>query len=418
MRFLRLPGSLRVDSPFFAIASRVPAGRAEEGVVNRARMRELAAGALRLRAWALGVLSGADVGTPPEADAETWALFLAVERCAHPLRRSLSAAGVLERVAGPARAELDRQGVAEAMNVLAVRNEAASVARLLGRHGWQGIVLKGGAAALGGAHEVDVRDLDLLVRPEQAHPFAAELDAAGYRHESADFSPDAPNRHEMAPRTRDGSIMVDVHFALAPRLEGDAWEGAVPLATPGLLRLSPANHLWHVLAHGTLHHPERRGALRDLLVAAAGVRWCTADELREVERRFEAHPRGAVPARMLRMARALADGKADDHFRREAATAYLFDLWRLRARPAAGLLLAVGRTAFALGEGHGEYRGLWYGSHVSAIARGYAGGSRLDRVFPAAAMVGRAAWRSANLAAALPPAVWMARTARQLADGG
>jgi hypothetical protein len=346
--------------------------------VSGEAIRDAAAGALRLRAWALGVLAGGDASPAPAADAAAWDVFLAVERCALPLRRALGAAGALDLVGPPGRDRLDRRGTAEAMNLLALRNEAASIARMLGRRGWSAIVPKGGAAVLAGACEVDVQDLDVLVRPEHAHELAAEMDAAGYVHDGPDFAADAPNRHQMAPRARPGSIMVEVHFALAPRLEGDPWAGALPLPIAGLLRLAPADHLWNVLAHATLHHPERRGALRDLVVAAAGVRWCGDAELREVERRCAEHPRGELPGRMLRMARALAAGRAEDLFRREAATAALMSLWLFGHRPRPAVQLALERTAFALAQGHGEYATLWHGSHVSVFHRGYPGprGSR------------------------------------------
>ncbi|HET7462516.1 MAG TPA: nucleotidyltransferase family protein [Longimicrobium sp.] len=380
--------------------------------------RACAASALLLRGWALGVLTGGPASLPPQAGAEAWETFLRVERCAHPLRRVLAAAGLLDQLPDPAREALERRGLAEAAKTLALRHEAGHVARLLGEHGWEGIVLKGGAAVLAGSCEVDVTDLDVLVRPEQSRAVAAELDASGYRHQDHDFGPGAPNRHEMAARIRENALPVELHFALAPPLERDPWAGAEPLPVPGLLRLSPANHLWHVLSHGTLHHPERRGSLRDLLVAAAAARGCGGDDLREVEHRCAAHPEGELPARMLRMARSMAAGRAEDLFRREAATAYLVYLFTRRYRPFHGLLLALARTAFALARGQGEYGGLWYGSHISAIPRGYAGASPLDRVFPAAALAVRAAWRSANLAAAFAPAAWMARTARRLAEGG
>jgi len=378
-------------------------------------MHAAAADALRLREWALDALSGRRVAPPPAAPAEAWAVFLAVERCAHLLRQALGA-DLLESLAEPARGALERGGVGETVNTLSLRHEAAQVARLLRARGWTGVVLKGGAAVLGGACEVDVRDLDVLVRPEHAHPLAADMDAAGYTHEGPDFDPAAPNRHEMAPRTRDGQILVELHFDLAPRLEGDPWAGAVPLPVPGLFRMAAANHLWHVLLHGTLHHPERRGVLRDVRVASAAVAWCADEELDDVARRCAAHPHGRLPARMLAMARGVAAGAPRDGFRREAAAAYLLYQLTRRYHPPEALLLALGRTLFSLSEGNGEYGRLWYGSHVSAISRGYAGGSRLDRAAPRVASVGRAAWRSANLAAALPAGAWLARTAQRLAD--
>lgn len=379
-------------------------------------MRAVAAEALGLRCWALAMLAGAEPVAPPAVTADAWDVFLGIERCAQPLRGALGA-DLLEALPQPARGVLERRGVREAVNTLSLRQEAAQVARLLRARGWSGIVLKGGAAVLGRAPEVDVRDLDVLVRLEHAHRLVADMDGAGYVPETSDPDLAAPNHHEMATRTRDGQIPVEIHFDLAPPLEGDAWAGAVPLGTPGLFRMAPANHLWHVLLHGTLHHPERRGGLRDALVAVEAVRWCTDGELAEVERRCGAHPRGCVPARMLAMARAVAAGAPADHFRREAAAAYLLYQFSARYHPRTALLLALGRTIFALGERGGEYALLWYGSPVSAIPRGYAGTSWLDRAVPAAATVGRTAWRSVHLAAALGPAAWLARTARLLADG-
>jgi len=379
-------------------------------------MRAVAAEALRLRSWALPVLAGAQPGAPPVVTPGAWELFLAIERCAQPLRGALGA-DLLEGLAQPARGALERAGVREAVNALSLRQEAGQVARLLRARGWTGIVLKGGAAVLGRAREVDVRDLDVLVRPEHAHPLAADMDAVGYVAEGPDMDPAAPNQHEIASRTRDGQILVEIHFDLAPRLEGDAWAGAVPLDVAGLFRMAPANHLWHVLLHGTLHHPERRGSLRDVLVAAAAAGWCAGGDLAEVERRCRAHPRGRLPARMLAMARSVAAGTPVDGFRHEAAAAYLLYQLTLRYHPPTQLLLALARTTFALGESRGEYAGLWYGSHVSAIPRGYTGTSWLDRTVPAAATAGRAAWRAAHLAAGLAPAAWLARTAARLADG-
>jgi len=378
-------------------------------------MRRAAAQALRLRAWALGVLTGAPAAAPPHAGADAWELFLAVERCAHPLRRALSSAGVMEALADPARAALERHGIPEAMKSLALRLEAAAVAGMLAERGWTGIVLKGGAAVLDGACEVGMFDLDLLVRPEHARPLVEAMDRAGYRKEWDDVDPDTPGKHEMAVRIREGGIMVEIHFDLAPRLEGDLFAGAVPLPVAPLLRLAPAENLWHVLIHGTLHHPDRRGVLRDVMVATAGVRWCSPAELAEVERRCAAHPRGHVPARMLAMARDFAAGRAADPFARDAAAGYLLRLHTRAHEPSEARWLALSRTVFALVEGRGEMGTLWYGEPESAIFRGYVGDSALDRRLPLAAAVIRSAWRSANLVAAFPAARWIARASAELA---
>jgi hypothetical protein len=272
---------------------------------------------------------------------------------------------------------------------------------------------------LGGGRELDVVDLDLLLAPDQARELAAVLDREGYERHEADLPPGAPNRHQLAGRMRPGGMMVEVHVDLAPMGQNPgAGEDTLALPVPGLRRLRPAAHLWHVLTHGTLHHPERRGALRDLLVAASAAEWCAPADLAEVERRVAAHPRAEVLGRMLAMARALAEGRAgEDRFAREAATAYLLYAFTARHRPPTALLLALGRTAHSLASGAGEYGRLWVGTHVSAFSRGYAGERRIDRALPGLAYAGRSLWRAANLAVAAVPGAWLAGTARALARG-
>src|SRR6202008_394907 len=305
---------------------------------------------LWLGAWALPVLAGAPPSLPPEAGEEGWSVFLAIERCALPLRDALAAAELLEEAEPVARAALEGRAVHEAMHVLALRREAGEVARLLRPRGWEAVVLKGGATVLAGGRELEGRDRALLLPHDQAPALAAVLDGAGYECKDADVDPGAPNRHELAGRIRPGGMLVEVHFDLAPVSENpDPRADTLPLPFAGLRRLRPVPNLWHVLTHGTLHHPERRGALRDLLVAASAVQWCSPAELAEVERRAAAHRSADLLGRMLAMARALASGgPVADRFARESATAYLVYAWTVRRRPAQPLLLALGRTAHAL----------------------------------------------------------------------
>jgi hypothetical protein len=386
---------------------------------GRGGLRAAAEEALRLRAWALPLLAGAPPSLPPAAGAHAWSVFLAIERCALPLRDALAAEELLEEAGEAARRALGERAVNEAMHVLALRQEAAEVAVLLRRHGWEGVVLKGGATVLGEGREVDVQDLDLLLAPDEARALAAVLDQAGYERHEVDLPPGAPNRHQLAGRMRPGGMMVEVHEDLAPLGQNvDARADTLPLGVPGLRRLRPPVHLWHVLTHGTLHHPERRGALRDLLVAASAAAWCSPDELARVERRVAAHACAGVLGRMLSMARDLAGGRAgEDRFAREAATAYLLYAFTVRHHPPTALLLALGRTAHSLASGAGEYGRLWVGTHLSAFSRGYAGERRIDRVLPGVGYAGRSLWRAANLAAAALPGAWLAGTARALARG-
>jgi hypothetical protein len=213
-------------------------------------------------------------------------------------------------------------------------------------------------------------------------------------------------------------VPVEVHFGI-PFLagEGDPWEAALPTPVRGVLRLSPANHLWHVLVHGVVHHVERRGSLRELLLLQSARAACGAGDLREVERRATAHPAARPLRATLAMVEALAAG-ADpgDPFRAVAAVRYALGAGKGWGPGRLGM--AAASSAFALAEGGGAYRMLWVGSPASAlVGPGFHGSTRWDR-FALPAWGARVAWRTAHLALALPPAWRAARAARRLARGG
>jgi len=118
-----------------------------------------------------------------------------------------------------------------------------------------------------------------------------------------------------------GGLGVEIHFRI-PLLDSDAWDGARPFPVAGLLLLSPTLHLWHLLVHGCVHHPERSAALRELELLEMAVRACGPPELEEVARRVDAHPRAARLRALLEMGRALAARSVPaDAFRPAAALA-------------------------------------------------------------------------------------------------
>ncbi|MBB4634545.1 nucleotidyltransferase family protein [Longimicrobium terrae] len=268
------------------------------------------AGALRLRSWALRALWEAPVSAPPAEPARAWSLFLRADRCALPLAGRLDARGGWEGIAPDAAAELRRVSMIEVKRALSAQAELRRVSAVLRQLGWNALVLKGGTYLMQGNPPVDVHDVDVLLRPEQAGPLGEALTrAGGYRTVGEDAAPGTPGRWEGAVRAAAGAVAVEVHFDV-PFLgrAGDPWEGALPLGPAGLFRLSPALHLWHVLVHGVTHHPERRGAIRDLLVLAAARRDCAPDDLARVHAVVRTHPHRALMAAALRMAEEAAGG--------------------------------------------------------------------------------------------------------------
>ncbi|PYP65567.1 MAG: hypothetical protein DMD36_19100, partial [Gemmatimonadetes bacterium] len=248
--------------------------------------------ALSLRAWALDLLIARDADTraaPRDCVArdspETWDLVLRSERCALPLRSRLARGSPPSLPAGPARV-LETRATAELQRVLSVRGQLREIQQLATAHHLQPIVLKGGVAALSGTEPVSIDDLDVLVAGEQAGLLGRLLDERGYRPLSAGSPAHLPAR--LAPN----AVPVEVHFKI-PDLDqtSDLQAGAKPFpGFPGLWRLGPADHLWHVLVHSVVTHPYRRGCLRDVVLTSTAVGECSPAELESVASRIARHP--------------------------------------------------------------------------------------------------------------------------------
>jgi hypothetical protein len=377
--------------------------------------------ALSLRPWALGVLagSGAEAGAPPPPVPEAaWKAFLAVERCALPLRaRLLARRAALDPVAAAA---LAGRADGELLRALSARAQLVTLGRICSARGTAAVVLKGGVAALG-TDMLHVQDVDVLVRPDEARAIAAELErAGGHRPHGADAAPRTPGTFHLASRAADGAVPVEVHYALPYAGGDDPWAGALPAGLPGVLRLAPALHLWHVLVHGTVHHPERRGVLREQLLLSAAVAACGPGDLAAVRARSAAHPDAPLLLHALEAAQALAGGgPAGDPFRGAAALGYLVAAGAERRAYRGRYGIDLARAACALVAGEGAYRRLWLSSPAGVRAlEEFGGATRVDRVSPAAAGILRMAQRALNTAAGTPAALRLARAARALAGEG
>jgi hypothetical protein len=383
------------------------------------RAQVTARAALSLRPWALGVLAGSGAGAgapPPEAPAEAWKAFLSVERCALPLRaRLLARRAALDPAAA---AVLTAGADQELLRALSARAQLVTLGRISAARGTAAIVLKGGVAALG-TDMVHVQDVDVLVRPGEARGVAAELErAGGHRPHGADAAPGTPGTFHLSSRAADYAVPVEVHYALPYAGGDDPWAGAVPAGIPGILRLAPAAHLWHVLVHGVVHHPERRGVLRELLLLSAAAAACEPGGLATVRARCAAHPDAPLLLHAVDAAQSLArGGPVKDPFRAAAALAYLV---ATGAEPRAyrgryGIDLV--RAACALVAGEGAYGRHWLRSPSGVRSlEEFGGATWVDRVSPAAAGVLRMAQRALNTAAATPAALRLARVARALAE--
>jgi hypothetical protein len=373
-----------------------------------------AADALRLRHWALAVLAS-PAGAPPApaADARAWELFLRAERCALPLQRALAPGG--GAVGGDAAEVLGRRALVELQRALSARAVLVRCGAALAARGWRGIVLKGGVAALSAA-PLDVADVDVLVPEGEADEIAALLRAGGLQAHGVDVPAGAAGFSHLAPLAAHGSVALELHYAV-PELEAaDPWAGAMETGTPGLLRLEPAAHLWHVLSHAVDAHPERRGAVRDLLLARDALAACAPAELARVQRWARASGARAALLAALEAAQALRDGRVPaDELREAAALRVLMaetEGMRRLSTPAQLRLLSV---AFAACAGVREYAALWGRTPPRGVLAPIRGEGWLNRLPAPLAQAARSGWRAALTAATTPSALAMVRRARRLA---
>lgn len=285
---------------------------------------------LRLRSMARALLFGA-----PEAEwqaslrtvacsSRSWHVFLYTERCAIAFQQALQRHGLLDQLPPAARDLLARACRAETRHVLAARAQLPELAAIAVELRAPTIVLKGGLAAASGTPPVDLGDIDLLLSEEDAPRFLAELDRRGY---ATGPDPVQPLLRHAAPRRRSGALDVEVHRhleGLPPPLLARAWADARPVArTTGLLRLPPADHLWHLLLHAVIQHPERRYCLRDQLLMRAAWGDCSPAERDVLLARIAAHDQPGLLRSALEPAIAVGDtGEGTGLHRRFIAARY------------------------------------------------------------------------------------------------
>src|SRR5256884_2834048 len=276
--------------------------------------------AVGLRAAALSILAGREPNWTrlQRCSAATWQLFFRTERCALALKSRLAAAGcaVPDRV----RAEIERAATRELQRILSARGQLLRIGRLAAAHAIPAIVLKGGVAALASAAPVDLHDVDVLVPSHQAEQLAALLDKEGFHATGPEGT------SHLSQRVAPNAVQIEVHFAIQDMEVSDAtWRRARRLAGAlGLSSLDAVDHLWHLLVHTVVTHPHRRGALRDVLLAAEALAGCSPAEVTEVERLIAGHPLFQPLSDVLAMARQLRGGlPMQDRFRREAAANYV-----------------------------------------------------------------------------------------------
>jgi hypothetical protein len=238
---------------------------------------------------------------------------------------------------------LERLATVELQRALSARGQLLEIGQIAAAHGLEPIVLKGGVAALSG-EPLDLSDVDVLLPREQATLLTSILDERAHRSTTAGSAAHLPGR--FSPE----AVPIEVHFAINDLDEiGDLRARAKPLPGFGALRrLSPPDHLWHLLVHSVVTSPYRRGCLRDLLLIKSAVQECSPAELVDVTSRMARSSRSGPLSATLALAKAHGSGAATiDCFRAEAAANYLLRdryPWVAHWR----ILQPIGNTVFVL----------------------------------------------------------------------
>ncbi len=308
--------------------------------------------ALLLRHWALGVLfHSTDPAATREVagcSGEAWKLMLDGELCALPLLSALKSdtRELSEEALGVLRAKAS----IEIRSAMSARQQCAEIGRMAKARGWSLVALKGVCPPLKGLGSVGLADVDLLCSSECLDEVRAALIGGGYR-ESGKAS-----AHHVPSLVKDGALPLELHFAIPGVTPPyDVWSALErDPGGSGLSFLGAADQVWHLLVECVVHHPHRRGRLRDLWLLAVAVGECSEGDLREVEARIASNPYAEPLRALLEMAIEAAAGRAPtDRFAVTAAASYLWvhEVPRLRLPRAvvlhahAAVFTAVGSAA-------------------------------------------------------------------------
>ena len=342
-----------------------------------------------------------------------WRLFLRVERCAYPLSRFFEDAGFESLLPDEFRDILREEADWEWRRISSAKRQLQAIATWASENDCRPIVLKGGLGVTENTL-LDLNDLDILLPKSDGGRLFDALIADGYR-PSLSAAP-----YAMNGLSREGALAVDIHHALNEGPSGlnpDLRQHALEVSgSPGLWRLAPADHLWHVLIHNVGKHAERRGRIRDLLLLRSAIVECSPDDINAIKRKAARHELSSVLSMTLNCVLGSSDGPAvDDPLKETALLAFLLANRkenRSKVYPTSGM---VNRWVYAVLSGPVERRRIW--EEILSRSTGTSGYKAIRGLELTTPRLGRAALicaRFANRAANLVRARVLAIRIRRL----
>ena len=174
-----------------------------------------------------------------------------------------------------------------ALRALGQRAALTRMGAALSAGGIKAAVLKGGAFVWSAGFDPalrPMRDLDLLIAPDDAARVVEILSATGFTGGSAECS--GSDKH--LPAMTSGGFIVEVHLHLfdtyddaaaecESRYIARAWQRAEAAAVLGICALCPADTLLHLILHAALDHQFNNGPLLlgdlKLLIGSGRIDW-------------------------------------------------------------------------------------------------------------------------------------------------
>jgi hypothetical protein len=241
-----------------------------------------------LRCWAAAALDshlrGDPITTIPDAPAWAWQHLATHDRVATSLVVACTASSL--PVPDALRQHALRDGQ-QRLLLLARLHEVTAIAAGVGIP----VLLLKGTADLGEPLLSPSGDLDLFVRLEQLRPLADALVRAGWS--APDWQRRASKPGVTLSRDHD-PVPVDLHavwFNMREDTGREVWDAPVAIPSlPGHHRPATRLQTWHLLLHGALQHPERRGCLRDTLRLHRLVHGCSTEDRAWIQAEVATHP--------------------------------------------------------------------------------------------------------------------------------
>ncbi len=218
---------------------------------------------------------------------QVWDFVLRAERCALAVRAKLGEYNLAQDTAPDVVTLIGARATLELQRALSARAQLHRIAEIAGEYDWKVIVMKGGAMLTSGG-QIDLHDIDVLIRANAAPALARLLDEEGY---SSPRSDEGNMHHHLSPRRQENAVAIEIHRTIKGLDDPqDLLNHAVRTKTnTGLWQFAPIDHLWHLLIHSTIQHPDRRGCIRDIVLIAHGINACTSNDIRTIIARIATH---------------------------------------------------------------------------------------------------------------------------------